>query len=175
MLYRSDINPELYKKHPDLFEGLERLYGSDCMGKIDLYVGGMLESTGDPGPLFTSIIKDQFKKLRDSDRFWFENEDNGIFTPAEIEEIRSITLWDVIVNASSVLPDDLQRNVFFHLEGDPCRQPKQLNATELPRCEYLKGYDSFQGCIFLIVSQICNYIVCSCNAISVCSIIYKLS
>ena len=76
----SDINPELYKKHPGLFEGLERLYGSDCMGKIDLYVGGMLESTGDPGPLFKSIIKDQFKKLRDSDRFWFENEENGYIT-----------------------------------------------------------------------------------------------
>lgn len=82
MFYRSDINPKLFKKHPDLFGGLERLYGSDCMGKIDLYVGGMLESTGDPGPLFRSIIKDQFKKLRDSDRFWFENGENGQVTIA---------------------------------------------------------------------------------------------
>ena len=142
---RSDINPELYKRHPDLFKGLERLYGSDCMGKIDLYVGGMLESTGDPGELFRTIVKEQFKKLRDSDRFWFENAENGILSPAEIEQIRSIKLWDVIVNASSVRPDEVQKNVFFHTAGDPCRQPKQLNASELPACEYLKGYDSFQG------------------------------
>ena len=43
-----------------------------------------------------------------------------IFTTAEIEEIRSITLWDVIVNASSVLPDDIQVTLFlitFQLVG----------------------------------------------------------
>lgn len=38
----------------------------------------MLESNGDgPGELFTEIIKDQFLRLRDSDRFWFENRLNG--------------------------------------------------------------------------------------------------
>lgn len=45
---------------------------------LDAYVGGMLESNGDgPGQLFSKVIIDQFERLRDSDRFWFENELNG--------------------------------------------------------------------------------------------------
>ena len=40
---------------------------------VDLYVGGMLESYDRPGPLFRKIIKEQFERIRDSDRFWFEN------------------------------------------------------------------------------------------------------
>ena len=37
---------------------------------------GMLETKTGPGPLFSSIIKEQFETLRDSDRFWFENAEN---------------------------------------------------------------------------------------------------
>lgn len=34
----------------------------------------MLESTGHPGELFRAIIMDQFTRIRDADRFWFEND-----------------------------------------------------------------------------------------------------
>ena len=47
------------------------------LDEIDLYVGGMLESVDGPGPLFTKIIKEQFQRLRDADRFWFENKESG--------------------------------------------------------------------------------------------------
>ncbi|XP_059085329.1 dual oxidase-like [Tigriopus californicus] len=141
----SQINPTLYQSHPELFEKLAELYGSDCLTNIDLYIGGMLESNEGPGPLFGAIIQDQFERLRDSDRFWFENADNGIFTQKEIDGIRSIKLWDVIVNASSVKPDQIQKNVFFWMENDPCEQPAQLKASSMPRCEYLRGHDAFQG------------------------------
>lgn len=40
-------------------------------------LGGMLESKGNPGELFRSIIIDQFTRIRNADRFWFENEKNG--------------------------------------------------------------------------------------------------
>ena len=44
---------------------------------IEMYVGGMLEGRNDTtGPLFTRIIMDQFSRTRDSDRFWFENDEN---------------------------------------------------------------------------------------------------
>ena len=39
-----------------MFTRLEKAYGSNMMN-IDLYVGGMLESYGGPGPLFTKIIR----------------------------------------------------------------------------------------------------------------------
>ena len=71
----TEINPALFKAHPEILEKLEHIYGSD-LRNVDLYIGGMLESNQDPGPLFQAIIKDQFQRLRDSDRFWFENVEN---------------------------------------------------------------------------------------------------
>ena len=73
----SDINPPLYAKQPQLFRNLEKLYGIDCLKNIDLYIGGMLESSDGPGPLFRAIIKEQFQRIRDGDRFWFENQELG--------------------------------------------------------------------------------------------------
>lgn len=55
---------------------LAELYGSNIY-RLDAYVGGMLETNGfGPGELFSRIIFDQFLRLRDSDRFWFENKQN---------------------------------------------------------------------------------------------------
>jgi dual oxidase len=71
----SEINPVLNVTHPELFGRLSELYQS--LDDIDLYIGGMLESIDGPGPLFTKIIREQFERLRDSDRFWFENKELG--------------------------------------------------------------------------------------------------
>ncbi|KAL1137627.1 hypothetical protein AAG570_009323 [Ranatra chinensis] len=152
----SEINPDLFKKQPELEQKLAEAY-DNAIDNVDLYIGGMLESKDGPGELFTAIILDQFTRLRDSDRFWFENTDNGIFTIEEIEELRKITLWDVIVNGTDISPEMLQKNVFFWSNGDPCPQPAQLNASDLEPCSYLKGYDYFEGselayvyaCVFL--------------------------
>jgi len=59
-----------------LFTKLDKLYEGN-LNNIDVYLGGMLESNDGPGPLFTAIIKEQFTRIRDADRFWYENEDNG--------------------------------------------------------------------------------------------------
>lgn len=53
-------------------------------------------------------------------------------------------MYDVIVNATDIQPDELQENVFFWAEGDPCPQPAQLKASDLEPCSYLKGYDYFE-------------------------------
>ena len=110
----SDINPALYSEQPDLFHRLEEVYGDYGMNNIDLYIGGMLESNNGPGPLFRRIIKDQFQRIRDADRFWFENNNTEIFSKEEIEEIRDIKLWDVIVNSTSINEAEIQKKVSKH-------------------------------------------------------------
>ena len=141
----SDINPALYSEQPDLFHRLEEVYGDYGMNNIDLYIGGMLESSNGPGPLFRRIIIDQFERIRDADRFWFENKENQIFSSEEIEEIKKITLWDVIVNSTDVSAGEIQRKVFFWMGGDPCQQPKQLLTTDMKPCIFHKKFDYFQG------------------------------
>ena len=63
----EEINPKRFATNPDLLKSLEEVY-SGHLDDIDLYVGGMLETGDDPGPLFSAIILEQFQRLRDSDR-----------------------------------------------------------------------------------------------------------
>lgn len=55
---------------------LQEIHEND-LNNVDLWTGGMMESTRDgPGELFRHIILDQFIRIRDGDRFWFENRQN---------------------------------------------------------------------------------------------------
>ncbi|KAL1517076.1 hypothetical protein ABEB36_000887 [Hypothenemus hampei] len=152
----TEINPKLFKEKPELLQTLQKVYSGN-INNIDLYVGGMLESLGRPGELFRTIIKEQFIRLRDSDRFWFENSASEIFTQKEVEEFKKITLWDVIVNSTKIPPEAIQKNVFFFNEGDPCPQPMQLNVSLMEPCKIITGHDYFEGnelvyiyaCVFL--------------------------
>ena len=56
-------------------EKLKSLY--ENADSIDIWVGGILETKKGPGELFTKIIEDQFQRIRDGDRFWYKNENNG--------------------------------------------------------------------------------------------------
>lgn len=80
-----------------------------------------------------------------------------IFTKEEIAEIRKLTLWDIIVNSTSIKPGEIQKNVFLFHETDPCPQPFQLNTSLLEPCNNLGTHDYFTGselgftysCVFL--------------------------
>jgi len=71
-----EINPPLFKKQPELLQLLAGVY-DNRLDNVDLYVGGMFESRDGPGELFRAIIKEQFTRIRDADRFWFENTESG--------------------------------------------------------------------------------------------------
>jgi len=44
------------------------------LDNVDIWAGGMLETTpAGPGALFQAIIRNQFRRIRAGDRFWFEN------------------------------------------------------------------------------------------------------
>lgn len=146
----KDINPKFFEKSPDVLKLLISAY-SNNIDNVDVYIGGMLESDGHPGELFTSVIIDQFNRIRNADRFWFENEDNGIFTKEEIEELRKVTLWDIIINSTDINPGEIQKNVFRFHDGDPCPQQLQINASELEPCRPLEGFDYFSGSEFTYI------------------------
>uniref|UniRef100_A0A6I8P7D8 NAD(P)H oxidase (H2O2-forming) n=1 Tax=Ornithorhynchus anatinus TaxID=9258 RepID=A0A6I8P7D8_ORNAN len=129
---------------PEVLNATLALYGHD-LSQLELLPGGLLESQGDPGPLFSAIVLDQFVRLRDGDRYWFENVRNRLFSEAEITDIRKTTLRDVLVAVTGVDPGALQHNVFFWHEGDPCPQPQQLtNMTQSP-CTPLTVLNYFEG------------------------------
>ncbi|SMP72212.1 Planctomycete extracellular [Neorhodopirellula lusitana] len=93
---------------PDVQAKLEQLYGS--VDDIDLWVGGLVEDHvegASVGETFQTIITDQFERLRDADRFWYEN----TFSGSALAEIESTTLADIIERNSELT--DLQDDVFF--------------------------------------------------------------
>ncbi|KAM9645139.1 dual oxidase 2 isoform 1-T1 [Trichechus inunguis] len=137
----TDINPQV---DSEVLTATAALYHQD-LSRLELLPGGLLESRGDPGPLFRAIVLDQFVRLRDGDRYWFENTRNGLFSQDEIAEIRNTSLQDVLVAVTSVNPSALQPNVFVWHSGAPCPQPRQLTTNDLPPCVPLTVSDYFEG------------------------------
>ena len=67
----------LYPQGPEVLASLKELY-NNSLDDLDIWPAGLLETTAEgPGDLFAAIILDQFKRIRDGDRFWFESTDNG--------------------------------------------------------------------------------------------------
>ncbi|XP_047452502.1 dual oxidase 1 [Mugil cephalus] len=151
----EDINPELNSTDPQLLQDVSELYNGD-VSKLELFPGGLLESLDGPGPVFSAIILDQFERIRNGDRFWFENKQNGLFTDEEIQTIRNTTYHDVLVAVTSAEHADIQNNVFIWRDGDPCPQPTQLNASMLHPCTNATKLNYFDGSkagfgIFIVV------------------------
>ncbi|NXT47307.1 DUOX2 oxidase, partial [Pluvianellus socialis] len=134
----SDLAPHLEQQ--DL-ENVAALYGNNT-ARLELLPGGMLEFNGS---LFTAIILDQFVRLRDGDRFWFENTKNGLFTMEEIRKIHNTTFHDVLAAVTHVNSTNLQPDVFVWKNGDPCPQPQQLTAQHLANCTPMTMLDYFEG------------------------------
>ncbi|KAM6201100.1 dual oxidase 2-like isoform 2-T2 [Rhynchocyon petersi] len=141
----SDLNSNS-SVEPEVLEATAALYNQD-LSQLELLPGGLLESHGNPGPLFTAIVLDQFVRLRDGDRYWFENTGNGLFSKEEIAEIRNTTLKDVLVAVMEVNPSALQNNVFILGNDAPCSQPQQLTAEDLPHCVPMTVLDYFEGSV----------------------------
>lgn len=94
--------------NPEVQQKLEDLYGD--VNKIDLWVGGLAEDHvkgGNVGETFARIIADQFMRLRDGDRFYYQN----AFKGAELREIQNTKLSDILKRNTDL--ENLQDNVFF--------------------------------------------------------------
>ena len=116
---------------PDTQAKLKQLYGN--VNNIDLWVGVLAEKHapgGSVGPTLKAIITDQFSRLRDGDRFWYQR----TFSGAQLRELESTTLAGLIRTDTSLTT--VQRNTFFFKAeisgrafGDPNRDGR-LNGPE---------------------------------------------
>lgn len=96
----------------ELQQALRQLYGS--VDNIDLWVGGLAEDHvrgASTGPLIQRVLADQFTRLRDGDRFWYQRE----FSGATLARLERTTLADIIERNTGVA--GLQDNVFFFNAG----------------------------------------------------------
>lgn len=92
---------------------LHEAFGGD-IARLELWPGGLAEDHL-PGAMigetFHAIVADQFRRLRDGDRFWFENDPYFLANATLLEQIRSVTLADVI-RRNTDLEAELSDNVF---------------------------------------------------------------
>ena len=114
---------------------LRQIYGS--VENIDLWVGGLLETVRGRaliGELFTAIIRDQFERLRDGDRFYYERVFKSGFWAEFIRERASLA---AIVRRNSGVGNELGEVAMLVQTGDS--NPDQPDQPEGP------GHDDTSG------------------------------
>jgi hypothetical protein len=92
---------------PALAAQLQSIYGD--VNNVELFVGGLAEDHAkgsSVGPTFQAIIANQFERIRDGDRFWYQN----IFSGSQLRAIQSTRLSDII--RANTNTTNIQNNVF---------------------------------------------------------------
>jgi hypothetical protein len=95
--------------NPQVQQELQKAYGS--VNNIDPFEGGLAEdhvAGSDMGPLFTTIIADQFTRLRAGDRFFYLNES---WSPDELRIMQQGNTLGQIIEANTGITN-LQGDVF---------------------------------------------------------------
>ncbi|XP_041375720.1 dual oxidase 1-like [Gigantopelta aegis] len=131
---------------------LQILYGNTTSpDNLDLITGGMLESNGfGPGKTFQLIIKEQFLRIRNGDRLWYENNigSNRRFTAQELVDVKSVNFRQILAATTNIPLSELPPNVFICAGGlaCSCRPPlatDDTNSTQLDVCSPLSTFDYF--------------------------------
>ena len=98
---------------PEVQAKLANAYGGN-INHLELWPGGLAEDHL-PGAMlgetFHAIVADQFRRLRDGDRYWYENDPYLLTHPALLKQVRSVTLADII-RRNTRLDNELSDNVF---------------------------------------------------------------
>ncbi len=102
----------------DVQQTLTDAYGD--VDDLDLWPAALAEDHlegASVGETLQAVIGDQFRRLRDGDRFWFENDPYFVANRALLDEVRSTTLADIIRRNTSV-GDELSNNAFVVADDD---------------------------------------------------------
>lgn len=92
--------------------GLQQLYGK--INKLNFYTAVVAEEPTKAaiGQTSARIVADQFRRSRDGDRWWFENESNGLFTRQEAKQIKKDTSMQTLLERN--FPDaHVPPNAFY--------------------------------------------------------------
>ncbi|XP_031684955.1 peroxidasin homolog isoform X2 [Oncorhynchus kisutch] len=104
----DDLRNEI--QNPQVREKLQRLYGTPL--NIDLFPALMAEDLvpgSRLGPTLMCLLAAQFKRLRDGDRFWYENP--GVFNPAQLTQLKQASLTRVLCDNGDNITR-IQQDVF---------------------------------------------------------------
>lgn len=94
---------------PDVAAALADAYNGD-INNVDVWVGAISEDHvpgSSLGELMQTVLVDQFRRLRDGDRFFYQNQ----FSGTDLTEIENTTLAEIIRRNTSLT--NLQDNLFF--------------------------------------------------------------
>ena len=108
---------------------LKKLYGHP--GNVDIFVGGILEDQSPGariGPTFRCILIDQFRRLRDGDRFYYENP--STFKPEQLSQIKQYSLARVLCDTGDNITQ-ISKNVFVL----PERQGGFTDCSKVPKVD----------------------------------------
>ncbi|XP_017204576.3 myeloperoxidase [Oryctolagus cuniculus] len=113
-------------KNLDLARKLMAQYGTP--NNIDIWIGGVtepLQPGGRVGPLLACIIGTQFRKLRDGDRFWWQN--RGVFSTQQQRALAKVSLPRIICDNTGITT--VSKNNIFMSNSFP---RDFVNCSSLP-------------------------------------------
>ena len=109
---------------------LKEVYGGQGFRRgMDLWVGGLAESAlpgGQIGPTFACIIAITFNRLRDGDRFWYQNP--YVFTARQRLSLEQSSLAKVVCTNGDDIPT-IQPEVFKSQRRVKCSSLPQVNLS----------------------------------------------
>ncbi|KAI2808591.1 hypothetical protein BLOT_006536 [Blomia tropicalis] len=119
--------------NPQVADVMAQLYND--IEDIDLFIAGSSEKVlpgAVVGPTFTCIIGEQFRRIKNGDRFWYENPNQaGSFTAAQLAQIKQATISRIFCDNSNV--ELMQLNAFLM----PSKNNLKLSckSNDIPRVD----------------------------------------
>ncbi|XP_054548247.1 probable oxidoreductase PXDNL isoform X2 [Talpa occidentalis] len=135
----EDLQNEI--KNSEIRQKLKKLYGTP--DNIDFWPALMVEdliSGTQVGPTLMCLLVTQFQRLRDGDRFWYENP--GVFTPEQLTQLKQVSLGRVLCDNGDNI-QQIQEDVFLRAE-----YPQgYVSCTEIPKVNLRVWQDCCEGCL----------------------------
>lgn len=133
----DDFSKEIVSKQ--LREKMRQVYGHP--GNVDLFAGAVLEQKvpgGLVGPTLSCLLIDQFRRLRDGDRFWYESHDN--FEAAQLSQIRQVSMSRILCDNSDNITH-VQENIFIL----PKSKSNYVECTRIPRLNLIPWKECYDA------------------------------